>query len=222
MRCRHATHSQQARITLARAVYSNAQILLLDDVLSALDVHTAKWIVDNCFRGSLVRGRTVLLVTHNVALVAPCAGYSIELSPDGQVIRQGSIDSMLGESSLLQADAQQDQESMGKPKQPESESTTEELSKGKLIAREEIALGRVAWPAIKLYTSNFGFFWVYSITGYTVAFGLNALSVWFLGYWASQYGKHEQSPLPVARSVPRSNSVSYIATDISAFSGYMR
>ena len=56
---------QKARVTLARAIYSHADILLLDDVLAALDVHTAKWIIDKCFKGDLVRGRTVLLVVCN-------------------------------------------------------------------------------------------------------------------------------------------------------------
>lgn len=49
-------------MTLARAIYSSAEIILLDDVLAALDVHTARWIINNCFTGDLVRGRTVLLV----------------------------------------------------------------------------------------------------------------------------------------------------------------
>jgi hypothetical protein len=31
-------------------------------VLAALDVHTAKWVVEKCFKGDLIRGRTVLLV----------------------------------------------------------------------------------------------------------------------------------------------------------------
>lgn len=58
---------QKARITLARAIYSQAQILILDDVLAALDVHTARWVVDKCLQGDLVRGRTVLLVVSALA-----------------------------------------------------------------------------------------------------------------------------------------------------------
>lgn len=49
-------------MTLARAIYSSAEIVLLDDVLAALDVHTARWIVDECFQGDLVQDRTIILV----------------------------------------------------------------------------------------------------------------------------------------------------------------
>lgn len=56
----------QARVSLARALYSSAQTLLLDDVLSALDVHTSRWIVDNCLQGDLIQGRTVLLVVRRI------------------------------------------------------------------------------------------------------------------------------------------------------------
>ena len=59
---------QKARVTLARAVYSQAQVLILDDILAALDVHTARWVVEKCLQGDLVRGRTVLLVVSVGAL----------------------------------------------------------------------------------------------------------------------------------------------------------
>ena len=35
-------------------------------VLAALDVHTARWIIDKCFKGDLILGRTVLLVVSHV------------------------------------------------------------------------------------------------------------------------------------------------------------
>ncbi|GAX71609.1 ATP-binding cassette multidrug transporter [Saccharomyces cerevisiae] len=39
---------QKQRISLARAVYSSAKHVLLDDCLSAVDSHTAVWIYENC------------------------------------------------------------------------------------------------------------------------------------------------------------------------------
>ncbi|KAL0950642.1 hypothetical protein HGRIS_007430 [Hohenbuehelia grisea] len=52
---------QKARVTLARAVYSRAEIVLLDDVFASLDVHTAKRVAERCLSGDLLRGRTVIL-----------------------------------------------------------------------------------------------------------------------------------------------------------------
>lgn len=39
---------QKARVSLARAVYSRASTLLFDDILSAVDAHTAAHIVSQC------------------------------------------------------------------------------------------------------------------------------------------------------------------------------
>jgi ABC-type multidrug transport system fused ATPase/permease subunit len=67
---------QKARITLARAVYSKADILILDDVLAALDVHTSVWIAKKCLgpAGELVKGRTVIMVVRVVSFSSVCWG----------------------------------------------------------------------------------------------------------------------------------------------------
>lgn len=74
---------QKARVALARAVYSTARILLLDDPLSALDFNTAESVVRKCLSGSLMRDRIVVLVTHRTGLVRDIAHQIIEID-DGR------------------------------------------------------------------------------------------------------------------------------------------
>lgn len=59
-RRRKALHISIARVEIERS-----------QVLAALDVHTAKWIVEKCFRGDLVRGRTVILVVRVIKARLP-------------------------------------------------------------------------------------------------------------------------------------------------------
>jgi energy-coupling factor transporter ATP-binding protein EcfA2 len=68
--------SLQSRST---AVYAHSDILLLDDILSALDVQTARWICEKCLRGDIVRGRTVILVTHHIAMASSSAEFLVSL-----------------------------------------------------------------------------------------------------------------------------------------------
>ena len=56
---------QRARIALARAVYNDADIYLLDDVLSAVDVHVGQRIWEEVIVGYLMaQGKTVLIASH--------------------------------------------------------------------------------------------------------------------------------------------------------------
>ena len=85
---------QKARISLARAVYSQSKILFLDDPLSALDHQTAETIVRRCIKGPLLEGRITLLVTHRVDLCIGMAEHVIEID-DGhaRVVDPDSISS---------------------------------------------------------------------------------------------------------------------------------
>lgn len=54
---------QKARISLARAIYQDADIYLLDDPLSAVDPEVANKIFEDAIQGAL-RHKCVILVTH--------------------------------------------------------------------------------------------------------------------------------------------------------------
>jgi ABC-type transport system involved in cytochrome bd biosynthesis fused ATPase/permease subunit len=55
---------QKARLSLARALYSRSELLLLDDPLSAVDVPTGRHLTQHALMGPLAQGRARLLVTH--------------------------------------------------------------------------------------------------------------------------------------------------------------
>ncbi|XP_068587018.1 LOW QUALITY PROTEIN: ATP-binding cassette sub-family C member 12-like [Cebidichthys violaceus] len=56
---------QKQRISLARAVYSNKDIFLLDDPLSAVDAHVGKHLFEECVKKEL-QGKSIILITHQL------------------------------------------------------------------------------------------------------------------------------------------------------------
>ncbi|KAK9456561.1 hypothetical protein V1511DRAFT_208660 [Dipodascopsis uninucleata] len=98
---------QKQRISLARAVYSRASHLLLDDCLSAVDSHSALWIYERCILGPLMQGRTCILVTHNTSLTVPNAHHVIIMN-NGRIQMQGTpyevySTGALGKSDVLES-----------------------------------------------------------------------------------------------------------------------
>jgi ABC-type transport system involved in cytochrome bd biosynthesis fused ATPase/permease subunit len=87
---------QKWRLTLARALYSRAGILILDDVFSALDAHVGKHIYDNALMGDLADGRTRVLATHHVSLCLPRAEYAVCLSAAGALEHAGLVQDLQG------------------------------------------------------------------------------------------------------------------------------
>lgn len=74
---------QKARINLARACYSTQNILLFDDVLSAVDSRVGRTIMDEMFCG-YIKNKTRILATHQLLLVDR-ADKIVFLNGDGTI-----------------------------------------------------------------------------------------------------------------------------------------
>jgi len=79
---------QLQRITLARALISDAKILLLDEPTSALHATSAEHVEHSL--AELLRERSALLVTHDTGLARRLADRVIVLGAGGTVLEQGS------------------------------------------------------------------------------------------------------------------------------------
>ncbi|KIP03407.1 hypothetical protein PHLGIDRAFT_242940 [Phlebiopsis gigantea 11061_1 CR5-6] len=199
---------QKARITLARAVYSSASTILLDDVLAALDVHTSRWIVNKCFKGDLIRGRTVLLVTHNVAMASPLADFVVSLA-DGHIVSQGSVSDALKQDDKLAEEYKHEEEALELEENEDIEATGSAepeapapAKEGKLVVAEEIAIGHVSWRAFKLFLDGLSgnwpvFFWTQYFIGAGGSELFGVLETWWLGYWARQYSLMDSADVNV-------------------------
>ncbi|SPC62659.1 probable YBT1 - Vacuolar, ABC protein transporting bile acids [Ustilago sp. UG-2017b] len=82
---------QKARIALARALYSSAKHVLIDDALSAVDSHTAKHLYRHALKGALAKNRTIILVTHAISLCLAGAAFAVAMD-NGSVVVAGTPD----------------------------------------------------------------------------------------------------------------------------------
>ncbi|CAE6413166.1 unnamed protein product [Rhizoctonia solani] len=183
---------QKARVALARAVYARTQIVLMDDVLSAVDSHTAELIVKHCFLGPLMKHRTVILVTHHVDLVLPAVSWVVKLY-EGQIESQGTV-AQLRESGALSSiragqkeielteevittEAGEDQ--TGGPKDPNKVAR-------KLVDDEKKASGSVGIAVYKTYLSAAS----YVLFAFLVLFLLSdELSKLFQKFWIKHWSE---------------------------------
>uniref|UniRef100_A0A673I3S4 Multidrug resistance-associated protein 1 n=1 Tax=Sinocyclocheilus rhinocerous TaxID=307959 RepID=A0A673I3S4_9TELE len=86
---------QKQRVSVARAIYCNCAVYLLDDPLSAVDAHVGKHIFEKVIGPQgLLQGRTRVLVTHGLSFL-PQADL-ILVMVDGEITEMGSYTELLG------------------------------------------------------------------------------------------------------------------------------
>lgn len=83
---------QKARVNLARALYQDADIYLLDDPLSAVDPRVGKLVFNECIKEHLT-GKLRVLVTHQLQYLAQ-ADHIIVLNRNGEIWAQGTYEEL--------------------------------------------------------------------------------------------------------------------------------
>ncbi|XP_010914443.1 ABC transporter C family member 14 [Elaeis guineensis] len=176
---------QKQRIQLARAVYQDCDIYLLDDVFSAVDAHTGSEIFKECIRGVL-KEKTIVLVTHQVDFLHNAD--LILVMRDGAIVQSGKYNELLKLGSDFAAlvaahdsamELVEQSGSVGEHIEHHSKpsvqpainqeqsngengsaiSPKKEKGTSKLIEEEERESGHVSWNVYKLYITEAWGWW---------------------------------------------------------------
>nr|QEY08337.1 ATP-binding cassette sub-family C member 4b [Crocus sativus] len=199
---------QKQRIQLARAVYQDCDIYLLDDVFSAVDAHTGSELFKECVRGVL-KEKTVVLVTHQVDFLHNAD--LILVMRDGVIVQSGIYDELLGSGSDFGALVAAHDSSMelvthdgtNKVSTPSDsaivnpdESNEENVSlspksgkrTAKLIEEEQRETGHVSWNVYKVYiTEAWGWWGVLAVLAISLLWqGTSLSSDYWLSYETSE------------------------------------
>uniref|UniRef100_A0A668A2M9 ATP-binding cassette, sub-family C (CFTR/MRP), member 12 n=1 Tax=Myripristis murdjan TaxID=586833 RepID=A0A668A2M9_9TELE len=175
---------QRQRISLARAVYSDRDVFLLDDPLSAVDAHVGKHIFERCIKKEL-RGKSVVLVTQQLQYLQFCDGVLV--LEDGRVREAGTHQELMSAAGhYAELMSKHLEGRSGKPQV--GRAVVLLFDEDELHTDEAAGEGPVPWSVYKQYCKAAG--------GYIVTFlvfllmilmaGSVILSNWWLSYWLDQ------------------------------------
>ncbi|ETV64096.1 hypothetical protein H257_18968 [Aphanomyces astaci] len=205
---------QKARVSLARAMYRshNADLYLLDDPLSALDVHVAGAVFRECVQ-NLLADKTVVLVLNSHYHFLPHADRILVME-DGMIVGDGTFDSIKqGFPHLVSfTDVSEDPSTLVKADWPEEDASggddvvvkadEEKQAKagdskcggggGVLVQKEDRQMGGVSSGLYLTYLRSTGWNGAFVAVSIVVAFTISQTAVvatdWFMGFWSTHPG----------------------------------
>ncbi|KAI9074946.1 hypothetical protein K1719_043109 [Acacia pycnantha] len=207
---------QKQRVSMARAVYSNSDVYIFDDPLSALDAHVARQVFDKCIKGEL-RGKTRVLVTNQLHFLSEVD--RIMLVHDGMVKEEGTFEELSNHGPLFQklmenagkmeeyAEENRDTETNDQDTSSKSvpNGQTNDMAKienkpkeakSVLIKQEERETGVVSLKVLQRYKNALGGFWVVLVlfTCYILTEVLRVSSSTWLSHWTDQSASKGYNP----------------------------
>ncbi|KAI9308590.1 P-loop containing nucleoside triphosphate hydrolase protein [Cunninghamella echinulata] len=208
---------QKQRIALARAVYSRAKTILMDDVLT----YTAKHLYENCLTGQLMKGRTRILVTHHVQICIQKCSFILHLD-SGRVTLSGAPSELhqlntLGNSIKKEFtieyknDINIAEEDNLKEQDPfDARKKTKENSIPHILIESECK--RLYRHYLLLVGGSF--FWILTLSLIIGTKGLELLSTWWLKEWSNIYGtesnRSSTNITPIANNTNLVNNETFI------------
>ncbi|PBK75557.1 ABC protein [Armillaria solidipes] len=190
---------QKQRVNIARALYYDAEILLFDDPLSAVDAHVGKSLFHGAILPLVQEGKTVILVTHAVHFLSHC-DYIYTLD-DGSIVEQGTYQKLLaddgnfarlvtefgGTSSSPETSDTSDDDGLEEIKSKSAQASGKGTGKleGRLIVKERRTTGSVPWTVYGSYLTAGGGYIVVSFVTLAVMLmqGSQILSSYTLVWW---------------------------------------
>uniref|UniRef100_A0A8D0P8K8 ATP-binding cassette sub-family C member 5 n=1 Tax=Sus scrofa TaxID=9823 RepID=A0A8D0P8K8_PIG len=198
---------QRQRISLARALYSDRDIYILDDPLSALDAHVGNHIFNSAIQKHL-KSKTVLFITHQLQYLADCD--EVIFMKEGCITERGTHEELmnlngdyatifnnllLGETPPVEINSKKETSGSQKKTQDKGPKTgsvkkekTVKPEEGQLVQMEEKGQGSVPWSVYGVYIQAAGgplaFLVILSL--FMLNVGSTAFSNWWLSYWIKQ------------------------------------
>ncbi|KAM6980550.1 ATP-binding cassette sub-family C member 12 [Aplochiton taeniatus] len=195
---------QKQRISLARAIYSNKDIFLLDDPLSAVDAHVGKHIFEECIKKEL-KGKSIILVTHQLQYLEFCdevlvleSGKIKEAGTHKVLMNIGGRYAQLINNFQMEQSKAQKEENIAPPEHSEEEDLQSHSasakgienpeSKDQLVTNESSSEGAVTWRTYHSYCAAAGGYILLSFIMliFILLVGTTAFSSWWLSYWLEQ------------------------------------
>ncbi|XP_041799450.1 multidrug resistance-associated protein 5 [Chelmon rostratus] len=195
---------QRQRVSLARALYSERPILLLDDPLSAVDACVGSHVFRKAIRG-VAKDKTVLFVTHQLQYLSECD--HVILMKDGQIAECGTHAQLMAkerdyatlfnsmqQENLVKKNLKNKQQRTGAERADSAVDVAKvgpkvENKKGEqLMKAEEKGSGAVNWSVYGAYIKAAGgpVVFIINVFLFLSTTGSIAFSNWWLSHWIRQ------------------------------------
>ncbi|KAI4882036.1 hypothetical protein NFI96_012507 [Prochilodus magdalenae] len=177
---------QKSRLALARAVYMDKDIYLLDDPLAAVDADVAQHLMEKCILG-ILRNKTRILCTHRIEFVEKAD--VVVLMNNGTVVKTGTPHEVLSLMKAVPNDSKNDSKVKEKDgANKEEELTNEPVSEEGLttMGEEQKQTGGLAWMVYRTYWRAVGGCMAMSVLiSLFLMQGSKNVSDWWLSHWIS-------------------------------------